>query len=208
MNCDTDFIMNQNGQQNRIPLSVLKEFSESIGMDCCIEGRYSSLFAFDLFRDKEKRKINPLQVMDEVRSLENADELSQTKQAIRFKNLPLRGLWHKHYFTARFMVKNIENSFSGNKLTELIDQTLVRENVDCGVYQRVYELSDKIVRQSYEEKARLKRLTGEWIIFAKYNDENYYLSMGVHKMDDKLIYERIKENCFCQFPFLKSMMNQ
>ena len=208
MNPDTNFIVNQNGQQKSIPLSVLKEFSESIGMDHHIEGRYSWLFVIDLFMYGGMREINPWQVMDEVKSLENYDKLSRTKPATQFKKPPLRGLWHKHYSSARFMAKNIKNHLSGSKLTELVKQTLEGKDTYHDAQQIAYELSDKVVRQSYDERAQSGKLTGEWIIFAKHNEANYYLSLGTHDMGDDLICDRIKTICFPQFSFLESMMKQ
>lgn len=208
MNKDSNFIVNMNGQKKNIPLAVLKEFSESIGMNHCIEGRYSWLFAIDLFMYGEMRVINPLQVMDEVKSLENSDSRSRTKPETQFRKPPLKGLWHKHYPSARFIAQNIKNHLSGNKLTELVKQTLEGKDTYDDALQIAYELSHKVVSQSYDERAQSGKLTGEWIIFAKHNNENYYLSMATHDMGDELAHERIKTICYPQFPFLKGLMDQ
>ena len=45
-------------------------------------------------------------------------------------------------------------------------------------------------------------MTGEWIIFAKYNEKNYYLSLGDHTSDDMILRKMIDEWCIEEFPFI------
>jgi hypothetical protein len=51
------------------------------------------------------------------------------------------------------------------------------------------------------ERANDGRLTGEWIVFAKQDGVNYYLTLGVHQ-DDEAIWRRCKA-CAAEFPDLR-----
>jgi len=44
--------------------------------------------------------------------------------------------------------------------------------------------------------------TGEWIVFAKQDDEAYYLTLGAHTEDDEAIWRRCKA-CASEFPGLR-----
>jgi hypothetical protein len=56
------------------------------------------------------------------------------------------------------------------------------------------------VMKGYSDRARNSKLTGEWIIFAKHDDRNYYLTLGVHG-DDAAIWDRCR-SCADEFPEL------
>ena len=48
-------------------------------------------------------------------------------------------------------------------------------------------------------------MTGEWIIFAKFNGTNYYLGLAGHsksKDEDEALYAQVKAYCSFEFPFL------
>jgi len=51
------------------------------------------------------------------------------------------------------------------------------------------------------------RITGEWIVFAKYEGQNYYLSLATH---DRTTHQHIRQHidaiCVQEFPFLKTQM--
>lgn len=60
----------------------------------------------------------------------------------------------------------------------------------------------------YEQRVKQKNLTGEWLIFAKYENLNYYLCFTQHsstKDGDEAIFAMIKEYCENQYPFLFSI---
>ncbi|TBN42613.1 hypothetical protein EYE42_04095 [Paracoccus subflavus] len=72
-----------------------------------ISSRVSDLIILDMCVLNMISGIAPQEVLASMKSLEE-DELSgNTKAATQFKNSPLKGLWHKHYFSARFVPRNI-----------------------------------------------------------------------------------------------------
>jgi predicted transcriptional regulator len=53
----------------------------------------------------------------------------------------------------------------------------------------------------------MERLTGEWIVFAKHEGRNYYLTLATH---DKTTHEherqQIENICYREFPFLEKIL--
>ncbi|PKV10806.1 hypothetical protein CVO74_19550 [Xanthomonas prunicola] len=70
----------------------------------------------------------------------------------------------------------------------------------------IEEFAHDIVVFNFERLRVDSSLTGEWLIFAKYNEENYYLSLGKHDTGDELIRSQIDVFCLCEFPFLESIL--
>jgi hypothetical protein len=52
----------------------------------------------------------------------------------------------------------------------------------------------------YKERSGAQALTGEWIVYAKHNGRNYYLTLGAHG-DDQRILQRVRA-CCDEFPKL------
>lgn len=72
--------------------------------------------------------------------------------------------------------------------------------------EMVKELAHRVTFEPIEERIREGRLTGEWIVFAKHEGLNYYLSLSTHKTDDETLIRNIREICLPQFPFLESVI--
>ena len=58
----------------------------------------------------------------------------------------------------------------------------------------------------YAERSRDQRLTGEWIVYARHEGRNYYLCLARHDEEDATIFDRIKNGCVDEFPFLYSQL--
>ena len=110
----------------------------------------------------------------------------------------LEGFLHKHFFEAKFMVSNLLNETKKNfdtlwhrdfvkawqadpilkndnnvgRLTGLLAQTMVQG----ALLNRAGSLGKKTT----------SRLTGEWIVFAKHNGQNVYLTLAVHKEANRI----------------------
>ena len=63
------------------------------------------------------RTFNSWAVIDEIQALEGGPRPSMTKPPTPFTRGALKGLWHKHFFDARFMMKNIMNYWNLQKPT-------------------------------------------------------------------------------------------
>jgi hypothetical protein len=51
--------------------------------------------------------------------------------------------------------------------------------------QAARDLSKGFVQGGYMELGSEGRLTGEWVVFAKQDDANHYLTLGIHTEDDE-----------------------
>jgi len=180
----------------------LAQFASLIGLDGIAPGRYTWFFVFQIFLHLKVHGINPAMIVEEVKALEGHPACVRTKPASEFRKEPLKGLWHKHFFSARFIAKNIQNQLSGGRLREIIDEVLDPETDSSVTEQMTNELSRRVVSETFEDREAEGKLTGEWIVFAKHEGKNYYLTVSTHNAGDDMIYEQIKSICFRQFPFL------
>jgi len=73
--------------------------------------------------------------------------------------------------------------------------TAGRENFDKDAIKL---LSHGFIHDGYLERGQRRELTGEWIVFAKQDGVNYYLTLGAHG-DDEAIWRRCKA-CAVEFP--------
>jgi hypothetical protein len=134
--------------------------------------------------------------------LETGNSSTGTKPESPFKHEPLRGLWKKHYFSAHFVGKNIQNHFSGSKLDRFIREVLDPEKSPVVTREMIEEFAHRFANEPLERRAEAQKLTGEWIIFAKHGGQNYYLCLATHNSKDQATYDRITTVCFREFPFL------
>jgi len=57
-------------------------------------------------------------------------------------------------------------------------------------------------RESSEERENQSKLTGEWIVFAKHQGRNYYVTLATHTTGDQHTFDEIKSMAHAEFPFL------
>lgn len=176
-----------------------------------------------------KNKLeNVYKVIYELNNLESGNSnLSRTKPAQQFRKLPLKGLYHKHYEgtgleSLKFNINNqlISNQKKHNTMVPEFQNWLfeyVKNNKgnkeyfdeeDCLNISN--EFAKQLINDSFNQKARNKTITGHWIIYARHNNENYYLCLSRHsnsKDDDFIIRNKIDETCTNKFPFLKKILS-
>ncbi len=181
----------------------LEPYVEMLGLNRVALGRYSWLFVMDLLLFEQVNGVDPHAVLDEVRALEGLRPSPGTKPPTQFKHDPLKGFWHKHFFSAHFVAHNIVNELAGNKLNRLVEEVLDPNKSPIITRDMINELAHRVTVEPFENRDRDGRLTGEWIVFAKHEEKNYYLTLCTHKVGDQAIYDRIKTVCFPQFPFLQ-----
>ena len=179
---------------------MLAGVAKTLRLDHYIPRRYTNLFVFGLHVHLEVHGINPFQIIDEVRALEDFTQRSRTKPATQFAHPPLKGFWHKHFFSARFIPQNILTHLGSKGLEKII-----REEMELGqkvTTETIAKISDRVVYDSVDARSSMNKLTGEWIVFAKHNGQNYYLCVATHDTGDAEIYRQLELMCFPQFPFL------
>ena len=166
----------------------------------------SMLFLLQLQKNRDQRLLNTHVIADEVRCLEGVGRSTMTKPASQFTREPLRGLWHKHFMDARFMLKNIGNHWrlgqGGELLEKMLEEEFAAEESGYFTDELAARISHRLVMGGYTDRAGQGDLTGEWIVFKKHESRRFYLTLASHTEGDDAIYKRILEWCLPEFPFL------
>lgn len=173
-----------------------------------VQPRISDLFLEQLRHGLMTDAIHPHKVIDEIRNLELGKK-SATKAADTFKHPPLKGYWKKHFFQTTWMIRNIMNEWKmGNPRSEKF-KTLYFETAKKTTDPHAFssQISHKFVIEAFEKRVQKSAMDGEWIVFDKYQDQNYYLTIAFHSEKPEVIHERIL-SCQSQFPFLFSASNR
>lgn len=189
----------------------LSEFSRMIGLEQIARGRYSTLLAANLLGGALSGQQNPAKIVREIELLESG-ELGQFKQPIQNRHPPLKGLWHKHYMQDGLasLAKNVDKGlrrygmpFFEQKIQEAQEARELRYVTP----EDVPELVTDIVCGNRQRLAEQQALSGEWIIFAKHEGSNYYLTIATH---DSATHQRVREQidgvCCIEFPFLVQLL--
>jgi len=170
--------------------------------------RISSIFIAQVMQMQEHRVINTLQMLDEVKSLEGFKSVSSTQAASAFKKAPLKGLMKKHFTDARFVAKNLGAylgyEYGGNKnLDEIVEQAFARNKSGYLDEDFINFLAYETTIGAFQKRALDNKMSGEWIVFQKYNGKNYYLTMAAHDEGDENIYGRVCDAYDLDFEFLR-----
>lgn len=186
----------------------LSRYADEVGLNRIANDRYSRVFALDLLLHERFRGVEAWAIVDDIKALEQGRFDVRTKPAAQFRRAPLRGFWHKHYFSARFVAQNIINQLAGGRGEAVVRATLGAILQGPSTEQMETQLAHRLTIEPMEEREAAGRLTGEWIIFVKHAGLNYYLCLANHESGDQAIYDRIKSTCFPQFPFLAENHDQ
>ena len=179
------------------------------------QGYFSDVIITQLTEGYRNRILHFGQIQDAIRELSGTPPTpkSRTKKATPFKIPPLIGLWHKHYFQASFIAKNLSLELSkgenfkqafwrtGRKLGLIYGQDInnPREFSD--------HLAHEVVSRFYKKRSGESRLTGEWIVYIPIDGKNYYLTLGSHGENEK-VWANVQA-CFKSLPIVEqTLLNQ
>ncbi|MBW9074388.1 hypothetical protein [Agrobacterium deltaense] len=152
--------------------------------------------------------INFLSMLQPIFDLENGTNLSRTKAATPFTREPLRGLWHKHFFSGRFVAANIVAGLRGKGIEKILIDVLGEPDGSKTISREdVSEIARRVVEEPLNHRSSMRTMTGEWIIYLPRPDGNIYLSIGTHSTPDDVHYRNIMENCSRDFPDLLKWLN-
>lgn len=185
----------------------LDRYAENIGLSPIAIDRCSRLFIADIYMHERFGGVEPWVIVQEIAALENGRSIRGTKPALEFEHEPLRGLWHKHYFCARFVARNMINQLARGRSKAIIDGVLHPQSPTIITDEMINELARRLTVEQIDERERLDRLTGEWIVFAKHDGRNYYLCLATHTSGDQVIFDRVVSACLPQFPFLSDIIH-
>ncbi len=197
--------------ENMVSVSLDREQIKKLKMEA-VRGRsywdrVSVAFAFRLL-DTSDPYFDYFSVLDELDYMERIRPSSRTKAEQQFRKKPLHSLWHKHFFLAKHVPRNIVvrwnlNENGNRDLTNLLSE--VTENYGENPYMWPNYLTHRLVTQGFEERAE-RGLTGDWIIFAKHDGMNFYLDLAIHEEGEECnadaLLQRIRNGSHAEFPFL------
>jgi hypothetical protein len=173
-----------------------------ISEDSDLSARMSELLWFDIYVLDQEFGVGPHEILSSINNLEAGEPHSGIKPATAFKNPPLKGLWHKHYFSAHFLATNILLALGKKGLEKLVEEVMDPKKSSIVTHEMIEELARRVTREPVENRNSLGRLTGEWIIFARHDGKNYYLCLNTHDAGDQFVYDRIMQYCVRDFPGL------
>lgn len=145
-------------------------------------------------------------IIEIIELLEN--DKYQARQFERANSL-IKGLWKSHH--------NGRSQFYA--YSKNIKQYWFKRNGDLkrdisGIIEKYPDnLSAVMTEMQYQalhEKHKNNEMTGEWIVFAKYNDINYYLCLAVHEGsgENDINTYNILAPCFDEFPELRDYKSE
>ena len=164
-----------------------------------VTGRYSAGLVDQMVYLVENRELNTFAILDEIGHLEGAPQSrpTRTKAAAPYKGPVLAGLWHKHFFNARFLVKNVMNHWTEDSLLALIESILADDAIPDEA--KAGAIAHQVVKGGFEDRAAAGKMTGEWIIYVPRDKRNYYLTLAGHAEADEAILQRVHA-CQGEFP--------
>lgn len=169
---------------------------------------FSDLFVTQLWIMDVMGHMPACYVMDEVKFMEGTGRKTSTKPATLFTKPPLAGLWHKHFFTSLFLVKNLCNYLGVERkhqynLKRIISDVLNSSESEYFTEEMSAQIAQKVSVEAFQERSSSQMLTGEWIVFGTFNEKNYYLSVASHDEGDEVIFERLKRYCADEMTLLQ-----
>ena len=192
------------GRDVTITSDRLTEFGKFYVSDPDLVSRMSELLWLDMYVLDQEFGISPRDILKSIENLEAGEPHNGIKPATEFRQPPLKGLWHKHFFAARFLVNNITLALGKNGLDKLVDEVMDPKKSSVITREMIEELAHRVTHEPIEKRDRQGKITGEWVIFAKHGGKNFYLCLNTHGAGDQFIYDRIMQHCVRDFPELPS----
>ncbi len=198
-------------EQKHISEAEIHKFIELIGLKRAAPRRYSALLVANLLGGALSGMQNPAKIIHEIELLERG-ELGRFKKPIRNKHPPLRGLWHKHYMQDGLasMAQNIQKGLNWFDIP--LFKQMIQDAENAGEERfvephHIPALAADIVGGNWQRLAERQALSGEWIVFAKHEGLNYYLTIATHNSDThQHVREQIEQVCCVEFPFLSRLL--
>ncbi|WED29903.1 hypothetical protein L3V77_21080 [Vibrio sp. DW001] len=190
----------------------IMQFKRIFNIDEVLGGRYSVSFLLDVFFAFEKGLINISAVLDEIKYLEGVGSKTQTKPASQFNRKPLKHLWHKHYSDGNIpeLAQNVKNALKNYSIPYLDEQVRDAEASDEVRYITETDISaifDDVVSGSLARRRAEQKMTGEWLVYASHEGQNYYLCLAKHDDGDDNIRKKIDSTGMYEYPFLEEVLS-
>ncbi|HDR9102529.1 TPA: hypothetical protein QDB15_005676 [Burkholderia vietnamiensis] len=190
----------------------IRSFAEHLDLDGRVPGRYSLLLFFDLYLLMKSGRGNPFTVLEEIDALEGRGRPSQHKPPIQNKHQPLKNLWHKHYQQSDLasMALNVKRALSKYGIPFVqhkIDEAAAAGEERYIAIEHVNDIANDAISGNLGRLRQEQALTGEWLMFAEYQGQRFYLCLATHhKNTHEHIREQIDRVCAVEFPFLTTIL--
>ncbi len=189
-----------------LTVDQIDEFKRSVLGDAPFVQRVSIVLAITVATLRQ-RTGEDFEVIQEIEHLESGLPTS-SKPAEPFRHPPLHRFSHKHYVTGRHFFRNIGERWnvargSGNRdLTKAIQEAAKLYGKEPALWQGY--LAHHLILGALDERAAARRMTGDWIIFAVHEGQNYYLDLATHEegQEPGALYEKLRSGSEAEFPFL------
>lgn len=185
----------------------LNNLADTYVADTELRSRMSELIWLDMAVLDREFGVSPHDILSSIQELEAGPVPTGTKAPTPFNNLPLKGFWHKHFFSAQFLVKNIQLGLGKDGLEKIINDVMGAPNGSPITEEMIEELAHRIPNDPIESRDAAKKLTGEWVVYLPHDGKNYYMCCNTHQAGDQFIYDRIMEHCIRDFPHLPQWLN-
>ena len=189
-------------EEIKITADDIQRFAETYEFNKYIPGRYSWRLIIDLIIEELHTNINlGDRVLTAIRSNEKEIPPIGMKKPTKLRG-PLKEFWHLHYPVPgiRSLALNISNENKQKSIPTLekykLDETPITPEI-------IQEIVNDCVHGGIERRKKENTYTGEWIVFAKHEGENYYLTLAYHGEDNAEILNRL-ETCRSEFSFLSN----
>ncbi|CDM59920.1 hypothetical protein [Rhizobium favelukesii] len=139
--------------------------------------RMSESWWRDIFVHMIAFGIDPTEVIDAVHDVE-AGKPNSDVTVTEFKDESLKALWHKHYFSARYLPANIFPARGRYGLNTMVDEILDPVKYQVITPQAIDELAQAVATLPVEKRNTDGKITGKWVIFTKNDGKNYYLGLA------------------------------
>lgn len=191
-----------NGYDLSIDSERLATFKSFYVSNPDLSSRMSDLLWFDMYVLDAAFGVSPHDVLRSITNVEAGEPHSGIKPATAFNRPPLKGLWHKHFFSAHFLVNNMALALGKKGVEDLVKEVMDPTKSSTITKDMIEELAHRVTHVPIEQRDQQGKLTGEWVIFAKHDGKNFYLCLNTHNAGDQFIYDRIVEHCDRDFPDL------
>jgi len=193
--------------RRRISDEEIAQFAERCGLSKAAPERYSHLLVVNLIANLDLFGVDPGCVVNEILHLEGVNNFSMTKPASEFKKAPLAGLWHKHYFsgTPNSFAVNLINQYGKTGIREICKEIFAPHFGEKVTEEMIKKMADRIVNDAFSDRVNEGKATGEWIVYAKNNGRNYYLTLATHTCGNQRILNNIKLGGLGEFKFLADL---
>ncbi len=192
------------GRDIKVTSERLARFCDAYVSDRELASRMLQLLWLDIYVCDQEFGVSPHDILRSIADLEAGEPLQGVKPATPFTRSPLDGLWHKHFFSARFLPENMRLGAGGKKgIGKLVDEVMDPARSSIITQEMIDELVHRLTHKSIQNRHDAGKLTGEWIVFTKHEVKNYYLCTNAHDAGDQFVYDRIMEYCVKDFPNLR-----